>query len=512
MGGIAGRVLLSLWLVCVGSAGLWAAESVELRYQVPDLLPIGETVRGQIEIIGELQQNLSLEAGDSDHFSVTINTNAQSRFRATNAKPVVSIEVLIRSLRAGRHQLPTITAVFRDGTRIASAPMSVEVLGPQEFLTGEVVSGLFFEPEVIVPGQSTDIVLRVYMRQDSGWAETRDGLPPPPEWAMAVGEARLSEGYVNDGSGQLWRVLTHRRRVTVDQPGNQILGGQVRLQRGDRFGRGETKSFVVTPATLIVKDISDLQRPADDRGLVSPLTMTADLERQRIAMGDGVRLSLTLRGRQAPLVIEMPNPQLSGLRFYAEEPRTLSDNERRFTWQVVPQRPGQFTIPSWGLPWLDPQTLRFERAETNPLSLEVLPGRQRALVPSDDDSELVGLMASSSSAMTPLAVASPRSWSPAVLWLVLLCSLVGSAASIALWRVRHWRPRAHRGRRLAQALRQGDLALANGLADQLIREVGPADQQAALRLALRGLEAARFGGQELSAADRQTLSTLETRP
>ncbi len=435
-------------------------------------------------------ENLTWETrrGSSTQMSIINGKRNQSEtytiiFRVDGQKPV---------------NIPAVTVRFADGSEISTKPLTITPELPNENLKDEAYAEAQFDPPVIVPGEPTTLIYRLYLRQDRKRAIKTPSLTPPGN-LLSLGERSESSNTTIDGEGTDWSVQTWRWPLTASQAGTfQAVGQQEWYRcREDLFRQlvAESKHQVaIKPAILTVTALPEQGRPNDFSGLIGPLTASAKIDRSRIATGEGTTLTISLHGHQVGLA-RRPSVDLpSSVQAYPKDD-TVTDEVRSFTWDVVPSSAGSVTIPAISFPYFDPSTKNYRRTITEPITIEVIPGRQRALVVSGAiDSEKPQALTNVIPLPPPLrgsASVSPQK----SLWYFCLFIAFGVGMSVGI--VQRWRARPkrgpHRGRALKTAINNGKI---DAIAEALfaLRPHLSADQRKIADTLEKAIDTARFGG------------------
>ncbi|TVR44407.1 MAG: hypothetical protein EA402_06955 [Planctomycetota bacterium] len=494
-------------------------DALELAYVLPDPLPVGMEATGQLRLTGEHVDQISdLKLLPTEGLELRLLHHRTGRFVTAAGTAGVIMEVDVIARLEGNWALPQVEIQRQGQRQQLDSGQFLEVQGRQGFLGHEASAQVRFQPDHILPGQATEMLLRVFAPERSGWEVDSDWQPRLGSWARSLGSTSRQRGYALDAQGRLWEVTSLRMGLTSAVSGGQVYGAPVPLQRRNRQGPVQERRLNLAPATLLVHDISHLGLASGVSPIIGPLAMSAELDRERIRVGEGARLRLRIRG---PQLDQLPAPQIPaipGLRIYPVPQRGGSERgQRDWDFQVIPETAGDYTIPAFELSWLDPQTRSYRQSTSEALNLEVFgapeaPGQiaqapaapvlpARTALADEPQAPLVPLWREVSARL-------PLGW----LWWGFVLALVCGALLPWAWRLRHWRPQPHRGRQLARALASGDLAQANRLADALIGPALPLPQRQRALQALRALEAARFGDQPLSAEERAILMELQEYP
>jgi len=485
------RSLLALLLVAVGCAS-------EVTLDLPDPLIPGAVMQGAVRISDPPSDVQAVELPPVAGLEWRLSNN-NARFSVNEhgrQAVVVTVGFVMRASTRGQLVLPPVTVSLADGSTLASVARTVRVDDGDARLVGEAFAEATFDPPTIVPGQATKLVYRVFLRQGD-----RNGVGlAPPEGAIALGEPSLIKGNTFDAQGRPWEVETVTWPLTHATPGTYTVRGQQEYRtlvgRSVFNQRVVRNQVAIPPASLTVEAMPLEGRPAGFSGLIGPLSLHAALDRERVSTGEGALLSLSVSGWQTGLV-KRPTLQAAGAQFYAKDDQT-TDGKRTFTWDVVPAAAGTVTIPAVSLPYFDPGSRSYRSADSQPLSLLVIPGRSRDL----------GLVGQSAPVSTPGASAPPPATLPAPLrggcsprppaWSAG-AALAGGALCglflVAVQRLAGRRRAAHRGRTL-RAAGQDPAALAAAL-QALQPALATPEQHAAAAALQAAIERTRFGGEAL---------------
>ena len=397
---------------------------------------------------------------------------------------------------------------FADGSTASLVVRPVTLVPPDPRLAGDGFAEARFEPAEVVPGQATTLVLRVAVRARQ---DLSPGLAPPAD-AIRLGDPESSQGTAVGVDGATWAVTTWRWSLAFPAPASATAAGQqailVPVGRPDIFGnqQGVSRQLPIRPAVVTVRPLPATGRPADYTGLVGEIRVGAALDRDRIALGEGARLTVTIHGSQLDLLRPPAFSPPTGLQAYARAPET-ADGARIFSWDLVPVQAGQIALPPISVPWFDPASGAYRRSGGETLVLTVIPGRPRELVTGGARMPEPLSSITAGPAMPP-PVGDGGGWWPHPVWSVS-GALVGLLITVSGCLLAKRSPRRiHRGQALAAALANGD---AEGIAAAAAALAG-ADLDAAARTRLDGLRTAldrhRFGGVPLTSLDVRGLEDI----
>ncbi len=474
--------------------------AVELRFDFPDPVFAGVVMSASLVITDATSrvQRIDLPTvaglewetrrGASTQMTIVNGRRNQSEthtivFRLTGDIPVT---------------IPAVTVHFADKTTESTTPRTVRPEQPNTNLTGEAYAEATFEPSSIVPGEPATLIYRLYLRQDRKRAVKEPTFAPPPE-LLSLGDRSEATSATVDGEGTEWQVQTWRWPVTAAQPGDFTAVGQQKWFRcrEDLFRQLVAESehnVAIKPAKLSVLALPEEGRPKDFLGLIGPLVANATIDRTRIATGEGTIFTVTLTGLQIGLAHRPTIPLPTTVQAYPKDDTTVKD-VRTFTWDIVPSTTGELTIPAVAFPYFDPINKNYQRTTTKPLTIEVIPGRQRALVVSgavevDKPAPVAEIIA------LPPPIRGKIMSQPAtgLSWIAMIAA-IGLGGGIGL--LQRWRDRPrrgpHRGRALRSAIESGKLDAIAAAIFALRPELNT-EQRAIADAIEQRIDQARFGG------------------
>lgn len=155
------------------------------------------------------------------------------------------------------------------------------------------------------------------------------------------------------------------------------------FSRGMAGGFGQQKSLTTKARKIFVKALPDKGKPADFNGAVaSNLTVTMTADKQTANVGEPVNVTVEINGTGN--MRTLMSPKLSGIdkfKFYESGNSTDSYKKdfvvagrRKFSFVLVPQEEGQFTVPPVAIPYFDPAKKSYRVAQSDPIPLRVNPG------------------------------------------------------------------------------------------------------------------------------------------
>jgi BatD DUF11 like domain len=499
-------VSVARYLILLLFVLLTHVSAVEVKFDVPEPIFNGVVMNAKLTVNNATSRIQDIDLPDAEHLEWQTQRGSSTQMTVINGKRSQS-ETYTIAFRVSTDQaitFPSITVRFADGSSVQTIAKTLKPELPNTNLSGEAYAEAFFEPAMIVPGEPTTLIYRLYLRQERKRAIKEPSLTPPTD-LLSLGERTNSTSTTIDAQGTEWEVQTWRWPLTAAREGNFSALGQQEWYRCrvDLFGSlvAESKHDVaIKPGTLTVMSLPELGRPADFSGLIGPLQASAKLDRTRIATGEGTLLTLTISGLQSGLVRRPAISLPESIQAYAKEDNQddTGNNNKQFSWDIVPSSAGQFTLPPFVFSYFDPQTKTYRRTTTDELHLEVIPGRQRALVvtgqmPEKQPATVIPVK-ETVSLPTPLRGSGSTQIASIHVWLAALFMLfIGVIAGF----IQRWSLRApskpHRGHALKKALASGNHD-AIAAAIFALRPALSDEQKIIADLIEQFIDRARFGG------------------
>ncbi|HSL72168.1 MAG TPA: BatD family protein [Longimicrobiales bacterium] len=356
---------------------------------------VGETVvlRISVQVRGSESPRIpvpvlppSLEiVGTSDYTEVNISVGR----RTTTTRR----DILLLPQQTGEFRIPPIRITV-GGTTAYTWPLTLRVTGsavtPGAAPAGDARLLVSMVPETVYVGQQSTLVGEVLFSPELQMRLTR----PPSYDAPAPSDFWVQELPADAGTG--FRVLDEQRYIAQRfyrayfplTPGRYAFA-PARVTYEARQG------FLFAPQThelrsesprLTVLPLPDSGKPANFGGAVGDLTVRASIEPLRAAVGDAVSLVVEVKGDGNIKALPPPAlPPIDGADVLDpsqsaeidDRGRTVSGT-KRFTWVLVPERPGELHIPRIDYPVFDPTDRVYRTESTDSLALTVLPAARAA--------------------------------------------------------------------------------------------------------------------------------------
>lgn len=404
-------LLLAGCLVLVAWSPLWAQKPQVSAGIEPAVVRVGQQAvyrisikgKGNLEVPRDIEAPDALEVGSPSSSRNVSFVNGAMSVQASLSYPVFPTE-------AGEFEIPG-QVVSVDGERIVTnaVRLSVKPAGAgganpgaraaepgqaggsaqrelDPFLSLEVGKTSFYVGEIV------PVTVTLYTH---GSTPLRDiGLPQMERSEFVLREfPRRPLMQVAEVGGVTWYSSRFSSSLSGIRPGKATLGPaqlECIVQVPDRrfglhpfFNLGRTQRFRASsePLELTVLPLPAEGRPQGFGGLVGEFSLSALATPVKLAVGDPISLTLTLRGRGNLDEVEAPamNAALPGWKTYEPsvlgEPEGEAHGERKIAFnQVLIPTSMQKEIPSFSLPYFDPLKGEYVVLRSEPIAIEVAAG------------------------------------------------------------------------------------------------------------------------------------------
>jgi len=180
--------------------------------------------------------------------------------------------------------------------------------------------------------------------------------------------------------GSTLHTTTLRRALFPSRTGTLVIAGSRVLADGPH---AEDLGYAVEGAQLEVVDPPAEGRPATYTGVVGELKLQLSLDRDEVALGRSLPLTLNLFGEVNVWDAQVPELDTllpdavevfpSGPRLVKTEHRGTLRARRTYEVELVPQDTGVYTIPRIEIPYFDPVAKRYRIASSEPVSFRAVP-------------------------------------------------------------------------------------------------------------------------------------------
>ncbi len=170
--------------------------------------------------------------------------------------------------------------------------------------------------------------------------------------------------------------------VNLENFGSDPLGSQFFAQF---FGRGEEKVLRTDPIAITVRSLPE-PKPAEFKGAIGQYTLSAQVDKEKIAVGQPITLTLTVSGRgNIKSLPDLSLPVLTNFRtFDANAATNIEKKEgevagsKVFKTVLIPTVSGELTIPSIAFAYFDPSARAYRTVRSRPVTAHVTPGSNGA--------------------------------------------------------------------------------------------------------------------------------------
>lgn len=162
------------------------------------------------------------------------------------------------------------------------------------------------------------------------------------------------------------------------------------------FGRAEEKVLRTEPISITVKPLPE-PKPADFKGAVGEYTLSAQVDKPKIAVGQPLTLSLTVSGKgNIKSIPDLPLPALTNFRTFdasaatnVEKKEGTVTGSKTFKTVLIPTASGDLTIPPISFTYFDLSSRAYKTVKSSPLVIHVqagAPGAAQPPLPADSSS------------------------------------------------------------------------------------------------------------------------------
>jgi hypothetical protein len=209
-------------------------------------------------------------------------------------------------------------------------------------------------------------------RTDGFWVEDR--TVPTAGGGLAFSEQSYE--------GRSYRVASLMKKALFPlHPGRLTISPlESEISRVDFFGATlRTERLKTEPLTIEIVPLPTAgQPPKFDSSAVGHFTLHAEVDRDHVNVGEAVTLKLVINGQGNLRKLATPAlPRLDGWKVYepkvsvALEPGDRVAGRKTVEYLLLPERPGETTIPPFALAFFDPERGTYGTERSNSLRLEV---------------------------------------------------------------------------------------------------------------------------------------------
>ncbi len=275
------------------------------------------------------------------------------------------------------------------GAGASSGPaVAAPAAGPPGGLPPEASEGgsfirLVADKQKVFVGEAISATWYLYMNQAADKYDTQ--VEPHTEgfWTEDVqvpsrrGGLVLTQETIEGRAYQVGTVLK-RALFPLQQGRLTITPMEAQISRSDFFGNAVRSQRVRSIPTVIeVSPLPKAGQPAGfDAANVGVFTFAARVDRAQVAVGEAVTLTIEINGRGNLRKLAPPAiPKLDGWKAYEPRVNVIVDpasgvsGTKTVEVLLLPERAGTVTVPALVLDTFDPDTRRYEHAQTAPITL-----------------------------------------------------------------------------------------------------------------------------------------------
>lgn len=293
-------------------------------------------------------------------------------------------------------------AVFTEEIQILCEAVSRDDTGKDSSSLPRFEARAELDTATAVPGQQVIYTLRLFSPESFAGAQ----FNPPAFKGLDARELTKWKKYTRTENGLVMVVNEIKFLIQAPGPGTYeidpaIFTVQEAVRRDSRRGADPFDNFFndpffnrvqTRPVRVASNHLSLTVRPLPPNteglpfsGLVGEFTMAASLDKEQVAAGESVTLTIVAQGRGNIMDIGTLAPRLAEdlFKVYPDAPTeelTPTDQglagTKTFRLALVPKVPGTAEIPPVTLTFFSPSEDRYKTIATTPLPLEVLPGKE----------------------------------------------------------------------------------------------------------------------------------------
>ncbi len=398
--------LLSIFLFFLLSAPCPAADSVSVTLSVDRTeASLDDAIQMVVHVSGVRNSDAPPVIRGLDTFQVA-QGGTSSRVEIINGayRSGIDFTFFLTPSRAGTFRIGP-AEVRIDGKVYKSDTRKIHVKQPNEKEEGQpktIFLSAALSKDRVFAEEQTIYTLRLYLRRQA----TNISLQLPEPENIVFTQLEKPREYEGMHDGLRYRIIeipyalmpgregryaidAARMSMTVNEPGRRSGRGffDDSFFGGGLLSAGRPLSVSSNSLELQVEPLPVQGRPEGFTGLVGDFTLRAGLEPRGPAglkVGESATLTVTVEGRgNIHRIPDMQMPEMEDIKVYADEPVLTPETDafgirgsKTMKWALVPEKEGDFTIPSLTIPFFDSKNGQYRILETAPFRLTVLPGKK----------------------------------------------------------------------------------------------------------------------------------------
>ncbi len=384
-----GRIFLLFILISV------RAFAVEVKTELSDTtIYAGDSAALKIMISGSTSDIKPVKVPGVMDLEIAYTGSSRSfQFINGDVWSGVILNFRITSDKPGLYKIPSFT-LQADGREVKSSPVTLRVLKGQgntgKSLNGRVVirSSVEFSRKNVRTGEP--LLMRYYILSSSDGRFEINGMEKPPAAkgfvVKEIDEKRPDTVEKAAGTDFVKRHVATYCLIPTEAGNYSLGGGSGIITVNDEdsfFNFGQRKRIVFPVHGIVVESLPSSGKPAVYGGDVGQFTVSVKKPEGELHQFDEIRIEATVKG--SGNIITLSNPHIgnseikvifekTGEEFYIDDSGITGS--KHFNISVVPQKAGRLDLGRVSLSFYNPSRHRYETAESEPLVLNILPGRE----------------------------------------------------------------------------------------------------------------------------------------
>lgn len=366
------------------------AGQVALHLDSPDVRE-GQTVGLTLTVTDASPRgvpDLDLASGLSATFAGQSQAREMVNFK-TSVSTIFHYE--LSALARGHYTLGPVSVNTSAGTLVAP-PVLLDVgarpeAGTLDALVGDLGAGAVYVGQVVVYHLRFTTANHVVSGR---WAPPdADGFMAEPSVDPLTSEYPMTDGGKSVSVEELFFPLRATKVGSTTIPGG-VFQAQFAVSRSRRGGRPDlfrdipgfsdvrSENYSSAPIAVDINAVPTAGRPSDYDGLVGHFSVETKASAADVKVGDTVTIEVTVTGNGSLSSAKLPPLTGQGFRVYDDQPAVearIADGKyasvATFKRAIVPESPGDLSVPAAALSWFDPETRSFVSAASEPLLLHV---------------------------------------------------------------------------------------------------------------------------------------------
>jgi len=394
------------------------AQKVQFNVNAPDKVELST----QFRLTYSINQDADFKGPNFTNFkllggpSTSSSTSMQIVNGRTSSTTKKSYTYYVKAIKLGKIQLPTATIVV-NGKTYKSPPRSIEVVknvgssannpskkeikNPDFKADGVIFVKSFVSKRNIYIGEPIILTQKLYSKERI--SNITDFKEPSYTgfWKedIDIGELKLTKEVVN---GQSYNVVILKKAILFPQKSGKLKVGNFKLdaiiqivkkrKARDHFEQmmygnviqyyaNENVSLNSPTININVKALPS-NKPKGFTGVVGKFKMIAEIDKTELKANDAFNLKVTIKGSgnigllEAPKINFPPDFEVYDPKVSKKSKNTASgvSGSKTYEYLIIPRNEGEFTIPSFGFYYYNPQTEHFESSKSPKFTINVSKG------------------------------------------------------------------------------------------------------------------------------------------